>query len=116
MQNRKERRNPFTDGGLLEAVLDRLETEFRRLLTENSVPLPMSSSPLKNEQPYIAPSPLPVPIIQKRQEILGTLIANNRLEKCKSIYVDVLSENVRASLQALNLDYLEISVSEFQFS
>ncbi|KAI3505516.1 hypothetical protein L1887_27647 [Cichorium endivia] len=101
------------DGGLLEAALDRLETEFRRLLTENSVPLPMSSSPLKDEQPCIAPSPLPVPIIQKLQAILGTLIANNRLEKCKSIYVNVRSENVRASLQALNLDYLEISVSEF---
>ncbi|CAH1427361.1 unnamed protein product [Lactuca virosa] len=108
----KEEKNRL-DGGLLEVALDRLETEFRRLLTENSVPLPMSSSPLKDEQPCIAPSPLPVPIIQKLQAILGTLIANNRLEKCKSIYVDVRSSNVRASLQALNLDYLEISVSEF---
>lgn len=108
----KEEKNRL-DGGLLEAALDRLETEFRRLLTENSVPLPMSSSPLKDEQPCIAPSPLPVPIIQKLQAILGTLIANSRLEKCKSIYVDVRSSNVRASLQALNLDYLEISVSEF---
>lgn len=101
------------DGGLLEAALDRLEVEFRRLLTENSIPLQMSSSPLKDEQACIAPSPLPVSVIQKLQAILGSLIANNRLEKCKSIYVDVRSSNVRASLRELNLDYLEISVSEF---
>nr|GEX93793.1 exocyst complex component EXO70A1 [Tanacetum cinerariifolium] len=101
------------DGGLLEAALDRLEGEFRRLLTENSVPLPMSSSPLKDEQQCISPSQLPVPVIKKLQAILNSLIANNRLEKCKSIYVEVRSSNVRASLRALNLDYLEISVSEF---
>nr|XP_043627508.1 exocyst complex component EXO70A1 [Erigeron canadensis] len=101
------------DGGLLEAALDRLEVEFRRLLKENSVPLPMSSSPLKDEQACIAPSPLPVPVIRKLQDILRTLIANNRLENCKSIYVEVRSSIVRASLRALNLDYLEISVSEF---
>lgn len=101
------------DGGLLEAALDRLENEFRRLLIENSVPLPMSSSPLPGEQACITPSPLPVTVIQKLQAILGRLIANNRLEKCISIYIEVRSSNVRASLQALNLDYLEISVSEF---
>ncbi|XP_058222280.1 exocyst complex component EXO70A1 [Rhododendron vialii] len=101
------------DGGLLGAALDRLESEFRRLLTENSVPLPMSSSSLIDEPACIAPSQLPVAVIQKLHAILGRLIANNRLEKCISIYVEVRSSNVRASLQALNLDYLEISVSEF---
>ncbi|KAM1507621.1 hypothetical protein FF1_017042 [Malus domestica] len=101
------------DGGLLEAALEKLENEFRRLLTENSVPLPMSSSSSLGEQACIAPSPLPVLVIQKLQAILGRLIANNRLEKCISIYVEVRSSNVRASLQALNLDYLEISIAEF---
>ncbi|XP_076959243.1 exocyst complex component EXO70A1-like [Bidens hawaiensis] len=101
------------DGGLLVAALDRLEGEFRRLLTDNSIPLPMASSPLKDEPAVISPSPLPVPVIKKLQEILGGLIANNRLENCKSIYVDVRSSIVRASLRVLNLDYLEISVSEF---
>ncbi|KAL0287776.1 UNVERIFIED_CONTAM: hypothetical protein Sangu_2679500 [Sesamum angustifolium] len=81
------------DGGLLEIALNRLENEFRRLLTENSVPLPMSSPTLP--------------------AILGRLAANKRLEKCISIYIEVRSSNVRVSLQALNLDYLEISVSEF---
>ncbi|KAL0407890.1 UNVERIFIED_CONTAM: hypothetical protein Sradi_1723400 [Sesamum radiatum] len=101
------------DSGLLEVALDRLENEFRRLLTENSVPLPMSSPTLPGEQACIAPSPLPVAVIQKLQAILGRLISNGRLDNCISIYVEVRSSNVRASLQALNLDYLEISVSEF---
>ncbi|XP_062101356.1 exocyst complex component EXO70A1 [Humulus lupulus] len=99
------------DGGLLEAALDKLENEFRRLLTEHSVPLPMSSS--TGEQACIAPSPLPVAVIQKLQAILWRLIANGRLEKCVSIYVEVRSSNVRASLKALNLDYLDMSISEF---
>ncbi|XP_074291297.1 exocyst complex component EXO70A1-like [Silene latifolia] len=98
------------DGGLLEASLDKLEDEFRRFLNDHSVPLPMSSS---NNQASLAPSPLPVSVIHKLQAILGRLIANNRLEKCISIYVEIRSSNVRASLKALNLDYLEISIAEF---
>ncbi|CAH9094952.1 unnamed protein product [Cuscuta europaea] len=101
------------DGGLLKIALDKLENEFRRLLTENSVPLPMSDPTLPGEQACIAPSPLPVYVIQRLQAILVRLIANHRLENCISMYVEVRSSNVRASLQALNLDYLEISVSEF---
>ncbi|XP_022131810.1 exocyst complex component EXO70A1 [Momordica charantia] len=102
------------DGGLLNAALDKLENEFRRLLMEHSVPLPMAASSASlGEQACIAPSPLPVTVIQKLQAILGRLIANKRLERCISIYVEVRSSNVRASLQALDLDYLEISVSEF---
>jgi exocyst complex protein 7 len=111
LQNDGERGH--LDGGLLDAALDKLENEFRRLLTEHSVPLPMSSSSSLAEQACIAPSPLPVTVMQKLQMILGRLIANNRLEKCILIYVEVRSSNVRASLQALDLDYLEISVSEF---
>ncbi|KAL2490116.1 exocyst subunit exo70 family protein G1 [Forsythia ovata] len=71
------------------------------------------SLPTLGEQASIAPSPLPVAVIQKLQAILGRLIANNQLEKCISIYVEVRSLNVRASLEALNLDYLGISISEF---
>ena len=53
---------------------------------------------------------LPVTVIQKLQAILGRLITNNRLEKCIMIYVEVCNSNVRASLLALDLNYLEISV------
>ncbi|KFK29737.1 hypothetical protein AALP_AA7G172000 [Arabis alpina] len=101
------------DGGLRDAALDKLENEFRRLLKDNSVPLPMASPSSLGEQACIAPSQLPVTVIHKLQAILGRLKANNRLDKCISIYVEVRSLNVRASLQALDLDYLDISVSEF---
>ncbi|CAN1783026.1 Exocyst complex component EXO70I [Linum perenne] len=100
------------DGGLLDAALDKLEGEFRLLLVEHSVPLAMSSQSL-GEQAVIAPSPLPVTVIHKLQAILGRLIANNKLDTCISIYVEVRSSNVRSSLQALDLDYLEISIAEF---
>ncbi|KAK9266065.1 hypothetical protein L1049_019192 [Liquidambar formosana] len=111
LQNDEERGR--LDGGLREAALDKLEGEFRRLLMEHSVPLPMSSTSSLGDKACIAPSPLPVTVIQKLQAILGRLIANNRLEKCISIYVEVRGSNVRASLQALDLDYLEISIAEF---
>ncbi|VVB10829.1 unnamed protein product [Arabis nemorensis] len=101
------------DGGLRGAALDKLENEFRRLLKDNSVPLPMASPSSLGEQACIAPSQLPVTVIHKLQAILGRLRANNRLDKCISIYVELRSLNVRASLQALDLDYLDISVSEF---
>ncbi|CAN1341481.1 Exocyst complex component EXO70I [Linum perenne] len=107
-----DRETSHLDGGLMYAALDKLEGEFRRLLVEHSVPLAMSSHSL-GDQPAIAPSPLPVPVIHKLQAILGRLIANNRLENCISIYVEVRSSNVRSSLQALDLDYLEISIAEF---
>ncbi|KAI4316210.1 hypothetical protein L6164_024210 [Bauhinia variegata] len=74
LENLKELQNDREkvqlDGGLLEAALDKLENEFRRLLTENSAPLPMSSSPSLGEQACIAPSPLPVAVIHKLQAIL----------------------------------------------
>lgn len=102
------------DGGLLDAALEKLEVELRRLLDENSVPLPMPSSAADDQQqPCIAPSPLPRPVLQKIQLIIDRLTANNRLERCISIYVDVRSSNLKASLRELNLDYLEISISEF---
>lgn len=109
----KERSQLRLDGGLRDAALDKLESEFRRLLKDNSVPLPMASPSSVGDQACIAPSQLPVTVIHKLQAILGRLRANNRLDKCISIYVEVRSSNVRASLQALDLDYLDISVSEF---
>uniref|UniRef100_A0A7N0ZTC5 Exocyst subunit Exo70 family protein n=1 Tax=Kalanchoe fedtschenkoi TaxID=63787 RepID=A0A7N0ZTC5_KALFE len=113
-QLQKDGDRSHLDDGLLDAALDKLENEFRRLLTEHSVPLAMSStSPSEGTQACIAPSPLPVQVIQKLQAILERLIANERLEKCIAIYVEVRGSNVRASLQALNLDYLGMSLADF---
>ncbi|KAJ6808110.1 exocyst complex component EXO70A1-like [Iris pallida] len=98
------------DGGLLEVALGKLLSEFRRLLEEHTVPLPMSSS---NTTSAIAPSPLPVPVVAQLSAILDRMIANDRLGLCVSAYIDVRGSNVRASLRALDLDYLAISVTDF---
>ncbi|XP_010929317.2 exocyst complex component EXO70A1 [Elaeis guineensis] len=104
------------DGGLLDAALDKLDAEFRRLLSDHSTPLPMPSSAAgviaNGGGAVIAPAPLPVPVIQKLLPILERMIANNRLDRCVAAYVDVRSSNVRASLRALDLDYLEINPVE----
>ena len=97
------------DGGLLSAAYDKLETEYRRLLGENGVPLPIISS----SSSIVAPSSLPVFVIQKLQAIIERLSANNRLENCISTYIDIRSSDVTACLEALGLDYLEISIFEF---
>ncbi|XP_059641323.1 exocyst complex component EXO70A1-like [Cornus florida] len=101
-------------GGCLCAAYGKLESEFRRILMENSFPLPMASSSVSvGEQACIASLPFPVPVIQKLQAIIEKLTTSNRLEKCISMYVEVRSLNARATLQALDLDYREISLSEF---
>ncbi|PKA65789.1 hypothetical protein AXF42_Ash017314 [Apostasia shenzhenica] len=98
------------DGGLLLASLDKLEAEFRCLLTDHSFPLKMIAAGDANT---ITPSPLPVQVITKLQAILQRLKANNRLERCVTVYIEVRGSNVRASLRALNLDYLEITAAEY---
>ncbi|KAL0903444.1 hypothetical protein M5K25_027825 [Dendrobium thyrsiflorum] len=98
------------DGGLLVAALDKLEGEFRRLLDDHSSPLPMTSS---SDDMTIAPSPLPAQIISKLQAILERMNANNRLNRCVAIYIEVRVSIVQASLRALDLGYLEITQAEF---
>ncbi|XP_019193290.1 PREDICTED: exocyst complex component EXO70A1-like [Ipomoea nil] len=86
-------------GGALGSALDKLESEFARLLLDNR-----SHPPL--------PLPLPQPVLEKVQAIVERLGANDHLENCISVYVEVRSSNVRETLQALDLDYLEISLTE----
>ncbi|WOL06479.1 exocyst complex component EXO70A1 [Canna indica] len=99
------------DGGLLAAAFDQLESEFRRLLAEHTVPLQMPSG--SSDAPAIAPSPLPAPVINKLRAILERMTANGLLNHCISIYIDVRGSNVRASLRALDLEYLEIMLAEY---
>lgn len=97
----------------LFAAFDKLETEFKRLLAQNCVPVSVEffSSSIE-EQTCIAPSPLPVAVIQKLQAIIVRLNADNRLVKCISTYVEVRSLNAIRSLQALDLNYLQMSITE----
>ncbi|XP_057474890.1 exocyst complex component EXO70A1-like [Actinidia eriantha] len=107
-----ENRSSLT-GGSLFGALEKLETEFKHLLMENSFPMDFSLTSGGNEASLSAP-PMPVPVIQKLQAILERIKANNRIEKCITIYVEVRSSNAKATMQALDLNYLDISISEFE--
>ncbi|KAH7564906.1 hypothetical protein JRO89_XS09G0063700 [Xanthoceras sorbifolium] len=103
-------------GGVLFEALGKLETEFKRLLTKNTVPFALidsSSSSQAKQANCIAPSLMPVGVIQKLQAIIHRLKANGRFENCISVYVEVRSSNITTSLQVLDLEYLENSITEF---
>ncbi|XP_050381746.1 exocyst complex component EXO70A1 [Argentina anserina] len=91
------------EGGPLNAAFNKLKTEFRSLLMENNVTTTTCATLL----------PLTMPVIQKLQAIAGRLDGDIRLEKCIVLYIEVRSLNAQRSLQALDLDYLEIQVTEF---
>ncbi|GFQ08278.1 exocyst complex component exo70a1, partial [Phtheirospermum japonicum] len=46
------------------------------------------------------------------QGIVEVLANNNRLERCVSIYAEARIENARAAFKAINVEYLEIQLSE----
>ncbi|KAF3430974.1 hypothetical protein FNV43_RR25704 [Rhamnella rubrinervis] len=101
------------NGGVLVAALDRLEAEFSKLLLGNTAPLSLSSSSsFGHEEAFITPSALPVSVVQKLQKIVERLNANDRVERCISLYVKVRVLNARRSLHALDLEYLAMEFSE----
>ncbi|KAJ0008438.1 hypothetical protein Pint_30509 [Pistacia integerrima] len=77
------------NGGLLFEASNKLETEFKDLVTQHTIPY-----------------------VLKLQAIIDRLNANGRLENCISIYAEIRSSNVRRSLEVLDLEYLEKSMSE----
>ncbi|XVF23220.1 hypothetical protein REPUB_Repub13aG0018100 [Reevesia pubescens] len=102
------------NGELLCRAFEKLEISFKQILTEGSVPLALTSlSPSTAEQACNAASPFPGPILQKLREIIEKLNGSNRLKNCISTFVEVRSSNTRNSLQALDLGYLEKSITEF---
>ncbi|KAK7293958.1 hypothetical protein RJT34_16841 [Clitoria ternatea] len=105
------------DGGLLTTAFDKLEIEFHRLLTANSMPLPLVSLTSHiGQQGSIAKQAFPLTgsLAGKLQAIVERLNANSRLDKCQSIYVEVRGMNARRSLKTLDLSYLEIPTAEFE--
>ncbi|KMZ72250.1 exocyst subunit exo70 family protein G1 [Zostera marina] len=95
------------DGGLLDAALNRLESKFRSLIKEHSVPL------LTTDLQSIACPPLPVDIIQQIVLIMERMMVNDRIDRCVKIYVEVRGNIVNSSLRSLGLDYLNMSNSDF---
>lgn len=76
------------DGGVLSCAFSNLESEYkRRLLTE-------------------------CVSVQELQGITEVMAANNRLDQCVRIHAESRIAKARATLQSLNLDYLDIRLSE----
>ncbi|KAJ7952033.1 Exocyst subunit Exo70 family protein [Quillaja saponaria] len=103
------------DRGSLSIAFHKLETEFRQLLTQNSVPLPLASLASSfGQKACSAESTFPRPIIEKLQAIIERLNFNIRLENCKAIYIEARCLNAARSLQSLNLSYLETLPTDFE--
>ncbi|XP_075505289.1 exocyst complex component EXO70A1-like [Primulina tabacum] len=97
------------NGGVLSSALDKLESAYMHLL--------MDYSSLFSAQQYYedhsSVSYFPANVIRDLQSITEALAANYRLHRCISIYAGVRSANIQATLQALNIDYAVIQLSEF---
>ncbi|WVZ78690.1 hypothetical protein U9M48_026360 [Paspalum notatum var. saurae] len=99
------------DAGLLDAALDLLEDEFRRVLRDNSAPLAMADPDGGGGGGSAPPPPpsrslIPAPAVRKLALILDRLAAHGRLQRCAAAYADARGEAVSASLRALGLEYL----------
>lgn len=92
------------DGGLLSEAINKLKGEFRRLLSEISLPLPLS--------PQLADSSFSS-IVENLHAIVERLTYSNGLQECLSIYVEVRSSVIRTALQKHDLSYLDMSLTEF---
>ncbi|KAL8493153.1 hypothetical protein ACS0TY_024388 [Phlomoides rotata] len=76
------------DGGVLYCAFNNLESEYKRRIETSC------SS------------------IQELQGIAEVMAANNRLAKCVHVHAESRIAKARATLQSLNLDYLDIRLSE----
>ncbi|XP_027344838.1 exocyst complex component EXO70B1 [Abrus precatorius] len=104
-------------GGFLSTAFDKLEIEFHRLLMANSMPLPLVSLTSHiGQQASIAKQTFLMngSSAGRLQAIIERLSANDRLDKCESIYVEVRGTNARRSLKTLDLSYLEIPTAGFE--
>ncbi|WCJ28537.1 exocyst subunit exo70 family protein G1 [Euphorbia peplus] len=81
-------------GGILADAFQKLEEEFKNLVVGN------------------CSSPLPAAVTQKLKAILTKLNANNMISDCLSAYAEIQSTKVRASLEGLDLSYVNLSVTE----
>ena len=100
------------DRGLLNAAFTKLEKEFKHLLVQNTFPHKQQTS--YTDTSTVSVLAYPLPVVEKLQLILERLTANNRLDRCASIYIEVRTFNFHETLQALDFDYLETtSLSEF---
>eukprot|EP00249_Psilotum_nudum_P032088 c47242_g1_i1 orf=381-2426(-) len=102
---RKSRERANLDGGLLDSAMDRLEIEFGKLLDD-------FSEPKQSHDTGKSPLPLPAKDIKMLQMIVERLDSNNRIHRCIELYIERRSRAAKASMQSLQLGYLELSYAE----
>ncbi|KAI3759827.1 hypothetical protein L6452_07918 [Arctium lappa] len=106
------------DQGILGVAFQQLEHEFTNLLIQNSLPLQVPSSLFSSgdeESDVADPSPAALPsyVVHNLKAIVACFACDHQLDRCMSIYVKVRTTIVQTSLQGLDLDYLGMSLSEF---
>nr|CAB3448871.1 unnamed protein product [Digitaria exilis] len=93
------------DGGLLDATLDILEAEFRRLLADHSAPLTMPKFGAATAS--AAPSRVPTAVVQKLSLILDRLVANGRQDRCVAAFGRAVADAKKDPIKLLR--FLEFS-------
>ena len=92
------------DGGLLSVALQKLEKEFKHLVLEHSlaVPLPEHVTAQTDDATYISSElevfTFPVEVMQKLQAIVARLGASNQHQGCVDKYQEIRSKLCEESL------------------
>lgn len=94
------------DGDLLGVALDKLEKEFKRLLSENCLPVPLPSKmgPQTVDEPFSSSEleyifSFPSEVLQKMQAIIGRLAGTDQYQRCLDAYQESRSVQCRRSLE-----------------
>lgn len=94
------------DDDLLSVALNKLENEFKRLLSENCLPvsLPTKMGPQTEDAPFSSSEleylfSFPSDVLQKMQAIVGRLAGSDQYQRCLDAYQESRSVQCRRSLE-----------------
>eukprot|EP00250_Pteridium_aquilinum_P014414 c21973_g1_i1 orf=680-2749(+) len=96
------------DGGLHSASLDRLEAEFQRILSEESLLAFSLTSQAARKADAVSNRKLTAQTLKSLHLIVQKLALNGRRQRCMDLYVETRVKVIRDSFKALPLNYLQI--------
>ncbi|KAL4584529.1 hypothetical protein LXL04_009132 [Taraxacum kok-saghyz] len=108
----------FSKHGTLGVAFENLKHEFTNLLIDNSFPIQVPSSLFSSgddESDVFDPIPeaLPLSIVENLQDIVSCFACNNLMDVCILDYIKIRGTIVNRSLEGIDLDYLDITLTEF---